>query len=165
MLTNQGIFKILYSLGFRKGALLPCRPCSLTVASKKVNLVHMKNSQKTWKVGKFYNIDFHFAGDHYIQTIFTFWPSAFELLALCENPAHVWKAHEWRILKTPGLCIISQLNVTKFAFKSQWRCFFAIEEVFFFFFSPGLPCFGGHVPPLQPIFDLTSSLWVVRSSG
>ena len=126
---KPGIFKILHLFGFRKCTLLPCMLCSLTAASKNVNLVRMKNSQKTRKVGKFYNIDFNFAGDHYIQTNFTFWPSAFQLLALCENPAHVWKAHEWRILKTPGLCIISQLNVTKFAFKSQWRCFFAIEEV------------------------------------
>ena len=45
--VKPGIFKILYSSGFRIGALLPCMLCSLTVASKNVNLVHMKNLQKT----------------------------------------------------------------------------------------------------------------------
>ena len=91
---KPGIFKILYLFGFRKCTLLPCMLCSLTAASKNVNLVHMKNSQKTQKVGKFYKINFHFAGDHYIQTNFTFWLSAFKLLDLCEKPIHFWKALE-----------------------------------------------------------------------
>ena len=101
--TEPRIFRILYLLRFWKCALLPCMLCSLTAASKNVNLVRMKNSQKAQKVGKFYNINFHFAGNHYIQNNFTFWPSAFKLLDLCEKPVHRWKALGWRIVKITGL--------------------------------------------------------------